>query len=655
MEKLASIPSASTDQTKKDKLNSSPEVHCTGALNNPISEKATAAFEESLLQKEQQLKMANQNCSDLSKKLASVNEVLDKLKSKDSWNETILIMLQEKIDAILGAEADGEELQRVLEDMRSTMTFLDESQFKPYVCINPSTRINSKALNAESTDRIIIIELAMAISSVVNYLQYVAQQSREKKLTGTQNDELNLQIAEVAEIVELTVCGRADITDLVSKLALFLSRFESFISDNVHSEVDHQIVGVQSKNSSLDDCTFCLNDINPMFRKHMVNFHIIRKINTIKTEKVALESELKFYIDSCFKLEEELLSSNTQNTVLQRVLSTTNEKLEHLQNQLNESHKTIASLENSLASIEEEKESTNQKLESMSLLKSDVESQLRTAEREIKNLHGELNATKIDLQNKLSESQKQMVSLEECLASTCEEMNLTNQKLEAMSLHKSDIESQLMAAEIEIKNLQGELSAAKLELQNEQMHSQNAMSKYSLLEGQLQRKKQNSGYSKQLALEEEIRKRQEEDIATAASKLAECQETILSLSRQLKALACPVDDPLEYPHFEEKQIAKDQDCELEPPWVLGRKNASWEFERDYFRMNNKSKIAVSDTNHSSEDDCGIYKVSLPESPTFDFMDGQFTIPNSSDTEESSPARSPMGCTHEKNDASIFSK
>lgn len=340
----------------------------------------------------------------------------------------------------------------------------------------------------------------------------------------------------------------------------------------------------------------------------------------------------------------------TQKANLDSTLAKTREKLEHTEGQLTKSEQMVAKLQVQLVSAQESKQSLEYELGAMDSHKSDIEEELMQLETKNTNLESALSATKEKiepLQDQLIESEQKVENLEEQLASAQESNRLSEYELGAMALRKSDIESQLQDTENEMKNLSEKVDALESELQEERMCCQDTMTKYNALQEQLQRKERDFEYSKHSVLDEDIKKRQEKDIAAAAGKLAECQETILVLSRQLKALACPLDS-MEFPYDAEKRTERDQRFELDAPWSPRSQSASWASEPEHFSTANGRGRATEWTSESGLAASDLYKVNVPDSPIVDYLDGRLTMATYSDTEESSPARSPVKSTQQRN-------
>lgn len=669
MEKLASMPSARLGKTGIEKVDKLTEKNVVGGLSASSVQEDKASLEETLAQRELELLAANRECSDLVKKLTSVQEKLTALQAKNALNESTLVSLQDKLDVILETEDEGADLHKVLEDVRNAMVVVDESATDPYVCIRPLMKVESTSLSdSGSKIRVINVELATAISSVVNFVQCIAQQPGNTQFKASEVHRLDARIPEFAELVDWFLLGKAKIVELITELITFLSLVRTIsahdydeISQNEATDFESQTsdtIRFSSRNnrSSKDSLSGQESSNSLHFPLQNGNFRIIWKLNSIQVEKAALESELKTHIGRYADLEEELMHLKTQKATLDSTLAKTREKLEHTEDQLTESEQMVAKLQVQLASAQESKQSLEYELDAMASHKSDIEEELMQLETKNTNLESALSATKEKfelMQDQLTESEQKVDNLEEQLASAQESNRLSEYELGAMALRKSDIESQLQDTENEMKNLCEKVDALESELQEERMRYQDTVTKYNALQEQLQRKERDFEYSKHSVLEEDIRKRQEKDIAAAAGKLAECQETILVLSRQLKALACPADS-MEFPYDAEKRTERDQRFELDAPWSPRSQSASWASEPENFSTANGRGRATEWTSESGLAASDLYKVNLPDSPIVDYLDGRLTMATYSDTEESSPARSPVKSTQQRNKFTCFS-
>ena len=114
MERLSSLPSQKMDQTTR-KLDVSSEKSIVGGEDE-------AYLEETIAKRDSELQSATQLCSDLSKKLTSVQEGLVALQSKNDSNENALASLQERLDTIFEAHVEGGDAHRVLEVVKCVMT-----------------------------------------------------------------------------------------------------------------------------------------------------------------------------------------------------------------------------------------------------------------------------------------------------------------------------------------------------------------------------------------------------------------------------------------------------------------------------------------------------------------------------------------------------
>ncbi|KAH9297721.1 hypothetical protein KI387_029403, partial [Taxus chinensis] len=617
MERLASMPSTGLDQTGIGKLDDLADKNVARSFGVLSIQEDGAALEETLAQKELKLQAVNQECSDLLKKLSSVQDNLIALQARNAWNESALVSLKEKLDVILDAEAEGADLHRVLDDIKCAIAVDAETAVDSRVSIRPSVKAESTSFSDTGT-RIstIDIEFATAVASAVNFLQCIAQDSgKTSKFKASDVDKLDVRILEFSQLVDHFLHCKANIKELIIELISLLSQFRKmFVYDSseilqneatdfdnrspdlIHSSFLHNWIGTDSlsRQESAQSLSGEENTRSLRFPLAGGSFYIIRKLNSIQVEKTSLESELnaqvskhrdleselKAQVSKHRDLEEELMHIKSENTNLETVVAVTKENLELTQYQLTKLKEELMHFKTEDAKLETVLSATKEKLEHTQYQLTKSKEELMHFKSENDKLEAVLAATKEKLehtQNQLTESEQMLANLQVQLVSAKESKQLSENELATMVSHKSEIESKLKETETEMKMLSEKVIALELELEEERMQSKDSISKCKDLQEQLQRKERGSEYSKYLVSEEEIRKRQERDKAAAAGKFAECQETILVLSRQLKALASP-GDPSEFPYDTEKRAERDQRFELDAPWSPHSQTASWSSE-----------------------------------------------------------------------------
>ncbi|MCL7040989.1 hypothetical protein MKW94_021253 [Papaver nudicaule] len=157
----------------------------------------------------------------------------------------------------------------------------------------------------------------------------------------------------------------------------------------------------------------------------------------------------------------------------------------------------------------------------------------------------------------LEETEKLVIELKSHLASSEKSNSLTETQLKCMAESYRSLENRAQALEIETNLLQTELEAVKNELKEEKMNHKDALVKCKDLKEQIQRTENNSICALPLAGDTHNKFKQEKNIADATEKLAECQETIFLLGRQLKAMRPSVELSGPLPYIEKHQMNGD--------------------------------------------------------------------------------------------------
>ncbi|XP_068639901.1 filament-like plant protein 7 [Aristolochia californica] len=178
---------------------------------------------------------------------------------------------------------------------------------------------------------------------------------------------------------------------------------------------------------------------------------------------------------------------------------------------------------------------------------------LKSMEFEIKVLEERLqvNISKEEsLITQLQESQQNVTNLNEELAVLKESQRLSEDQIENQKLLNADLDTQLTVAKVELNEARQKFSSLEAELEDKSNCCHELES--TCLELQLQLEsvanKDTSEYgvankeTSEYGMAKEAKQlRTDWEITAASEKLAECQETILNLGRQLKALASPQD------------------------------------------------------------------------------------------------------------------
>ncbi|XWS24460.1 hypothetical protein CRYUN_Cryun28dG0104600 [Craigia yunnanensis] len=136
--------------------------------------------------------------------------------------------------------------------------------------------------------------------------------------------------------------------------------------------------------------------------------------------------------------------------------------------------------------------------------------------------------------SQLHETEQLLAEAKSQLTSAQKSNSLAETQLKCMAESYRSLETRAEELETEVNLLRVKIETMENELQDEKRNHLDALVKCKELEEQLQRNENCSICSS--AADNDLKKKQENEIASAAEKLAECQETIFLLGKQLKSL-----------------------------------------------------------------------------------------------------------------------
>ncbi|KAL8172097.1 hypothetical protein V2J09_023901 [Rumex salicifolius] len=157
------------------------------------------------------------------------------------------------------------------------------------------------------------------------------------------------------------------------------------------------------------------------------------------------------------------------------------------------------------------------------------------------NMDQELARSMEDLVNTKShmkETEQMLAEVKSQLASAQKTNSLAETQLKCMAESYKSLEKRAEELETEINLLHSKMESLEIELQAEKHSHQDALARCNDLEEQVKRNEECSMCSS-LAADLENKNKQEKELQAAAQKLAECQETIFLLGRQLKGFRPP--------------------------------------------------------------------------------------------------------------------
>ncbi|XP_059630745.1 LOW QUALITY PROTEIN: filament-like plant protein [Cornus florida] len=177
----------------------------------------------------------------------------------------------------------------------------------------------------------------------------------------------------------------------------------------------------------------------------------------------------------------------------------------------------------------------NQSANGESPLRADLDAMIcRMTELEEKLQRTEAERTELEIaltasQSSLEASQVQLTQAKMRLEELQRELDVVNES-------KDLLEFQVIGMEVESRTMSAKVDSLNAEVEKEQAFSAELEVKYKKLEDELMKKTQEIELHQTATSNGELKINQE-DLAVAAGKLAECQKTIASLGRQLKSLA----------------------------------------------------------------------------------------------------------------------
>ncbi|XP_014509142.1 filament-like plant protein 7 [Vigna radiata var. radiata] len=173
----------------------------------------------------------------------------------------------------------------------------------------------------------------------------------------------------------------------------------------------------------------------------------------------------------------------------------------------------------------------------------DIKDKLISAESQKEVLEGKLQSAtdRIEsLVNQIQESEKTIDSLRLEIQSFKESNGQLENEIKNQKLINSNLDAQ--HTEAELKAARNKIFSLELELENKNSNCEELEAK--CLELQLQLESMSKQCSKHDIIDKDKPLRNDWEITAASEKLAECQETILNLGKQLKAMAAPKDASL---------------------------------------------------------------------------------------------------------------
>ncbi|CAL9089920.1 unnamed protein product [Musa acuminata var. zebrina] len=299
-----------------------------------------------------------------------------------------------------------------------------------------------------------------------------------------------------------------------SELTTILENFVAVCNDLLHGKVDLQQFTAEVT-STLDwiiNHCFSLQDVSDMketVRKHMNADSSYSSDNELKALTYTTKDidKLDTHEESSISEERNIPSSSTNALYI------------------------LSRMEDIESKLRDENERLKHEIMGMESIKNDLEVMLKTSSAKNEELIAQIHESEesiSNLQAELARLKESKVKIEDQIIS----QNLTNE----------DLETQLTVAKAELNEVRQKFSALEVELEQKSNCCEELEA--TCLELQLQLESASSKETSKDMRPEEKKIQAECDIVAASEKLAACQETILNLGKQLKALASPKDASL---------------------------------------------------------------------------------------------------------------
>eukprot|EP00252_Welwitschia_mirabilis_P000032 TRINITY_DN10021_c0_g1_i4.p1 TRINITY_DN10021_c0_g1~~TRINITY_DN10021_c0_g1_i4.p1 ORF type:complete len:1138 (+),score=326.73 TRINITY_DN10021_c0_g1_i4:294-3707(+) len=622
------------DFEEMERLTSHPslELESTKSMSDMPMEKSAevnyrALLEKNLKEKESELESSLQQRSEMSRKLDLVQEELIAVQLKNCSNETTLTTLQTKLNLILEKCANINDTQKVLEIIKSTIidagvmnaTYTDtrkvidnpEKECSTKFSKGPMSEGESSMVESKGQLKIVDTDLDMAFSKVVCLLEVICRKARNSqmipasKLPGLNINTDNF-VRTVNDFLEGKLTSISVVNELFSLLSAIAITCACASTENNEQSSESQKLLIPKEG----DCSELSDKENPktVLSNGTNSFNIQVDFNNLYEEKLSLESALQSELNRSKKLEEQLAKGARENDELRIELTDMQENLKQKNNQL------------------------------------------------------------FELESTVKELQKEVASLQES-------MQLAEHQSETLASQKAELETHLKRVEVEKSSLHEKIEYLMSQLEEKHKHQAAADSKCRELTEQLQRKDEELAMLRSLAADNETKENQEREIAAAAEKLAECQRTIDVLGRQLKTLKTP-GDSIDLSNDNEDAdsvtcVAIDEDTHYPNSLKYPKHQAIQSpklsiYSRDVIKSPSRGQSAsvgsgsdIIVNSHRKKTFAQTHNRTLAHNgdTNIDDRESHSRRPSLTDTETSSPAKSPTMATHckKKNAESLAGK
>lgn len=327
--------------------------------------------------------------------------------------------------------------------------------------------------------------------------------------------ELESMARRTAELEENVSQVEAEKAELAMALAQVQSCFE---------ESQVQLIETQMKLEQLERELCGANEGEQFYKALFIQFE--REANLmssqIKSMRAEIEREQALSEQKsarCKELEDELERKEEELEIQQDAMSS---------DELKRKEMALVETQDSLEKSEAQLKQAEMKLE-------ELEKELKDAYEEKKSLNSELESVKVELQTMSSQIKLMTEQVQKELLNEQMQRELEKELQEANG-EKKFLSSELDRVRAELQTMSSQIEILSEQVQKEQALVAELSTKSEEMEYELQRKTQELDVQQRAHPNNELKIKQE-DLAMAAGKLADCQQTIASLGSQLKSLA----------------------------------------------------------------------------------------------------------------------
>lgn len=543
IERMASL--SPTKQETHQLPTIKPDDKSTAKLELEIS-----LAEQVLAKREGELQTANKLYQEVSNKLATAEEQLNLLRSKNATNELNLFSLQQRLSMIFEAREEGEDAEKILQDVKSALgapcctsvdglqvhvrklsqipspgghvangdTPTDTPRLSSSSQSSPLQKTSSPSTMGPKSCSNIGPELTSAICKVVRLVEDLAlaaasaaaccsEESQHNPLPRMDSDSPrtirpDVQPVEVNEAVKNFIAmsneflhGKVELVQFIAELSSILSQITKINFSQAHSSPKSRLKSSWGRPF-------------PRARER----EELSEADSPVSETSKSDSSGKAIAKVAPADETMLDTKDTRVQEIEEELRKIRAEKAALESHMRAEFSRMAGVEEMFAKLKQEKVELENALEEEKDKSENIKSQLHDAEQLVANLRVRLAASELS-------------------------RNLGDERLSTLAATKEKLESQLKANESEIKHLHAKLEDLNDIIRKEQLTNEDLHTKCEALQQQLQ--KAGLFCSRCAIILEEPKVGKDQEIADAAKRLAECQQTILVLGKQLKELASP--------------------------------------------------------------------------------------------------------------------